>query len=69
MGEWIRAIDQMPDQGQRVLVFCQEVEEATYWKHEPGVHEGDSGFCDMLDNEIFPVTHWMPLPAPPSTPC
>ncbi|WP_416147008.1 DUF551 domain-containing protein, partial [Pseudomonas asiatica] len=26
----------------------------------------DTGFCDENGDDIFPVTHWQPLPSPPA---
>ncbi|WP_416147007.1 DUF551 domain-containing protein, partial [Pseudomonas asiatica] len=26
----------------------------------------DTGFCDENGDDIFPVTHWQPLPSPPT---
>jgi hypothetical protein len=65
MSEWIKCINQMPAQGQKVLIFTKLVEAGEYWEHEPGVHDGDTGFIDVNDDEVFPVTHWMPLPGAP----
>lgn len=62
---WIKCINEMPSQGQRIIVFSDHVSTAHYWIHEPGVHDADTCFYDELDGEIFPVTHWMPLPESP----
>ncbi|NMZ40397.1 DUF551 domain-containing protein [Pseudomonas proteolytica] len=67
MSEWIKCINEMPGQGQTVLVFGgSKVVAAEYWIHEEGVHDADTGFCDINQDEVFPVTHWMPLPTPPA---
>lgn len=67
MSEWIRCDAAMPCQGQKVLIFTgKEVVAGEYWIHEPGVHDADSGFIDSNTDDLFPVTHWMPLPAPPT---
>lgn len=65
MSEWIKCINQMPTQGQKVLTFSKVVAVGEYWTHEPGVHDGDAGFIDANGDDVFPVTHWMPLPAGP----
>ncbi|WP_433963120.1 DUF551 domain-containing protein [Pseudomonas kurunegalensis] len=61
-------MDRIPDQGQRVLVYSPDlrVMSAQYFMHEPGLHDGDTGFCDESGDDIFPVTHWQPLPSPPT---
>ncbi|PIK75002.1 DUF551 domain-containing protein [Pseudomonas plecoglossicida] len=57
----------MPHQGQRVLTYSGDtrIMVGQYFRHEPGVHDGDSGFSDENGDDIFPVTHWQPLPSPP----
>ena len=63
MTEWIKCIDRLPKDGERVLVY--EISELTgdhtihieYLYHED---EDDSQFEDGKG-----VTHWMPLPEPP----
>lgn len=67
MSEWIKCINEKPLQGQKVLVAvnAKSVMAGEYWEHEPGVHDGDAGFIDFDCNDLFPVTHWMPLPSPP----
>lgn len=68
MNNWIRLMNRIPDQGQRVLVYSPDlrVMSAQYFLHDPGVHDGDTGFCDENGDDIFPVTHWQPLPSPPT---
>jgi hypothetical protein len=67
MNEWVELKGCRPKQGQTVLVCgpLVGVQSAQFWEHEPGLHEGDTGFIDSTDCEIFPVTHWMPMPEPP----
>lgn len=67
MSDWIKCINSMPVQGQNVLVFGgADVSAAEYWIYEDGVHEAGSGFFDFSQCEVFPVTHWQPMPAPPA---
>ncbi|WP_341519874.1 DUF551 domain-containing protein [Pseudomonas sp. G.S.17] len=66
MSEWRRLIDCEPHQGQPVLVFGTITEAAEYWRHEPGVHDGDTGFFDANGDDLIGITHWMPLPQPPT---
>ena len=68
MSGWIKCINEMPAQGQTVIAFSNalKVLTATYWQHEPGIHDADSGFCNECGDDVFPVTHWQPLPAPPT---
>lgn len=67
MSEWIKCLNEKPHQGQKVLVAvnAKSVMAGEYWEHEPGVHDSDTGFVDLDCNDLFPVTHWMPLPSPP----
>ena len=66
MNEWRECLGATPKQGQKVLVFTGcVVLQAEYWIHEEGIHDADTGFCDLNQDELFPVTHWMPLPEPP----
>ena len=65
--QWISVEDRMPTVAERVLVFTGEVEEAIYWAERD--RDGEvvrDGFCDVFENDIE-VTHWMPLPASPTT--
>jgi len=63
---WTAISDQVPNQGQKVIVFNgSEVLSGEYWIHEDGVHDADTGFCDINQDDIFPVTHWMSFPEPP----
>jgi hypothetical protein len=68
MSEWIKCVNEMPAQGQTVIAFSNVVgvSAATYWQHEPGIHDGCTHFCAECGDEVFPVTHWQPLPEPPT---
>ncbi len=73
MGNWISVNDRLPENDDRVLVW----ENKTY----PRVLPPEYGYCnfahydgtwtddDMKDynnNSDWTVTHWMPLPPPPT---
>lgn len=68
MNQWIKCINEMSAQGQTVLAFSKAVgvSAATYWEHEPGVHDGDTTFCTECGDEVFPITHWQPFPDHPT---
>lgn len=57
--EWVRVEERLPEEKQRVIVRCERVGTSVgwilwgRWMTDIGPHAGD-------------VTHWMPLPAPPT---
>lgn len=57
---WISVKERLPEEGERVLFFCDDVDIGYFFK-ERGWHFLDGG--DWF--EINEVTHWMPLPEPP----
>ena len=65
-GEWFRFGSVIPDQGEKVLIWQRDLMVAgEYWMHEPGIHDGDSGFINHDGDDVFQVTHWMPQPKGP----
>lgn len=71
MSEWISVEERMPDCNGDVLVsgrYGMAVAYLCYGRFEPG---GVTATYDMsgVSLDIGTVTHWMPLPAPPSTQC
>ena len=69
--EWISVKDQMPTDGDSVLVSCEHgVKEATYEL----VNGKDKWYVGLTLDEYFvefgaqQITHWMPLPPAPVTP-
>jgi hypothetical protein len=57
---WIPATERLPEEGERVLAWDKDFNEsevATYYAH-------DGWGCDASIS--LNVTHWMPLPAPPT---
>jgi hypothetical protein len=57
---WIPVAERLPDEGERVLAWdndFNESEVAIYYAH-------DGWGCDASIS--LNVTHWMPLPAPPT---
>ncbi|MGT4980409.1 DUF551 domain-containing protein [Escherichia coli] len=64
-GGWISCSEQMPDDGQHVIILCDGVF-VLYAQYRDGeffdvVRDGDEFFETQSRN----VTHWMPLPEPP----
>ena len=68
-GEWIPVTERLPEEGVRVLV-CNVYggslpnQGDTGYVVDNGVMEG-AEWC-ISDDPFFHVTHWMPLPAPPT---
>ena len=63
--EWISVKDRLPEAGEDVIVFG-------YWheKFQPlmcylSPHNKDSWFTTIAGQEVYAVTHWMPMPSPP----
>ena len=66
MMEW-QPIETAPKDGRWLIVFAEgaTVPEVAKW----GKIKGETGWCDPDIDEFQPVwnvTHWMPLPAPPT---
>lgn len=72
MSEWISIKDKWPNEGERVLFYCDEREQFAgrfhVGKFTPFVYkDGESPFPEFSMpgfGGILP-THWMPLPEPP----
>ena len=69
MSEWIKCSDEMPEQGQKVLVFRPHA-------HEKPYKDPNYKICTYAGEDIFinshfehEITHWMPLPKPPTKEC
>lgn len=67
--EWISVKDEMPEQGQKVLVFRPHA-------HEKPYKDPNYKICTYAGEDIFinshfehEITHWMPLPKPPTKEC
>lgn len=64
---WISVEDQMPEIRKWVLlrVACSD-----YFNVEQGMYRGGDEWmncwCATRNSELYPVSHWMPLPAPPT---
>jgi hypothetical protein len=58
MSEWISVDDSLPKEDQSVLVFTEENDFDVMWHH--------NSFWRGCFNTTAAVTHWMPLPKPPS---
>lgn len=64
---WISVKDRMPDNWERVFVHGSRDHEIAYYQIAPGGRDGKkaSKWYDG-DDEVFNITHWMPLPAAPA---
>lgn len=67
--QWISVKDEMPEQGQKVLVFRPHA-------HEKPYKDPNYKICTYAGEDIFinshfehEITHWMPLPKPPTKEC
>ncbi len=73
MGEWIKCSERMPEDETPVLVMLNgEIRVAeirwdtpTYEETYQPFRYWDDPYDDGQDWEVFDITHWMPLPAPP----
>ena len=65
---WISVEDRLPDTKKDVLmrVTCGD-----YFNVEEGMYLGGSSWvncwCQRRNENLYPVTHWQPLPEPPAT--
>lgn len=67
--QWISVKDEMPEQGQKVLVFRPHA-------HEKPYKDPNYKICTYAGEDIFinshfehEITHWMLLPEPPTKEC
>ncbi|WP_180051159.1 DUF551 domain-containing protein [Acinetobacter sp. YH12211] len=67
--QWISVKNEMPEQGQKVLVFRPHA-------HEKPYKDPNYKICTYAGEDIFinshfehEITHWMPLPKPPTKEC
>jgi hypothetical protein len=59
--KWIRVEDGLPEKHTYVLVYSEEIDD---FKYDIGLLNEDLGWDCLGWN--YPVTHWQPLPTPPS---
>jgi len=67
---WIKCIDLFPEAQVKVLFFSIRKGIRLGWKIDP--HPDTTGWEDLTDrdtdgyyDDVYDVTHWMPLPEPP----
>ena len=71
--EWISVEDRLPGIGEFVLVFrnwdgkLSQCVDRLELHHDCEKPEGEQDWYDFLYSDIYEVTHWQPLPAPPTT--
>lgn len=59
---WISVTDELPKHGECVLVYADSIELAVFDSSGNSFYH----FWDGTKDDIYGVTHWQPLPAPPS---
>jgi hypothetical protein len=78
MSKWISVKDRLPEDGWRILLYCDVPDE--YGKERIGVYLGGK-YWEIIGGEYYTlkdtmkritrkkiiVTHWMPLPEPPES--
>ena len=66
MSKWISVDVEIPDIKRNVLI---RVSCSDYFNIEEGWYIGDGEWCNCWystrNRNLYPVTHWMPLPEPP----
>lgn len=64
VGGWISVKDRLPEESGKVLVYCKDGYMSAV--HYSAKHQQFNNFdaCAKRD-EVWDVTHWMPLPEPP----
>lgn len=74
MSEWISVSERLPDaengagESENVLIHDDLTGVGVgFYCHDENVWADKDGV--ELDPDLYAVTHWQPLPAPPSTPC
>ena len=73
MTHWISVSEELPPEGQLVLVWATSYEVLSYHGIDPDVSEWPIWYDENLylfaitDKDDLP-SHWQPLPAPPSSP-
>lgn len=66
--EWIKCSERMPEDTQMVLAFSQGEIVAAYWNYVmcPIEYKKYRAFTYLSGSLLDHVSHWMPLPEPPS---
>lgn len=68
---WINAKDEIPKEGLRVLFVCNDLAKVLMGHHiKNGLMQFSPSINGQASNDnapiIIDITHWMPLPSPPS---
>ena len=66
--QWIRCCDQMPENTQMLLAYSKGEMVPAYWNYVmcPIEYKKYRAFTYLSGSLLEDVTHWMPLPPPPS---
>lgn len=66
--EWIKCSERMPEETQMLLAYSQGEIVAAYWNWivSPIDYKKYRGFTYLSGYVLDEVTHWMPLPPPPT---
>lgn len=66
MSEWISITDRLPEIGEDILI---RVKCSSYYNVEQGLYKGNNEWINcwfsIRNENLYRVTHWMPLPEPP----
>lgn len=72
MSEWISVSERLPEPGVPVLIYIPAHDEQVtgVLERADGILASDSFHVNECDYwPVEHVSHWQPLPPPPSTPC
>lgn len=66
--KWISVKDRLPEHGQKVLLYNKNEFNGKLEIRFGSKHIGHNEWysSDAYEDEIFTITHWMPLPEPPA---
>lgn len=63
--QWIPVTERLPDEGEDVFVFGYWHEKWQPLKCHYSPHFKGQWFTSVSGQQVYAVTHWMPLPEPP----
>ena len=66
MAEWIKTMKELPPANTFVLAYVQKLGYRPYMQTVMLVNSEDKFFVDDYGREVSNISHWMPLPEPPT---
>lgn len=63
--EWVSVEERLPEYDEEVLAWCYWYEKYQTLKCHYSSHLKGRWFTTVAGQEVYSVTHWMPLPQPP----